>query len=263
MLPTHSYRGSEGSPRSLCELLLYYKGSGPFTKPEFSPSSIALTGYAARQLNHIGNVNLMWLVQCQIEQLAGVVGLASTCSDYEEEGAEETLFALLEGDPMYVDVLIQTIHWTGLIDHESCDEKFNGFNDAPTLLTPDQDSKPYVKLMSTGPLRLLVEMTQYKFGSALWSAMKESEFYPLFLQRLLRLIGREKIGTHDGVKLGPLARKILMNIIPGVCLERRLKCSETASNLLAHTSREQTCTYLHADTTAEFLNTKFFLRFEE
>ena len=41
----------------------------------------------------------MWLVQVQIEQLAGAVGLASICQDYGEDGAEKVLFALLEGDP--------------------------------------------------------------------------------------------------------------------------------------------------------------------
>lgn len=99
VLPTHSQRGSNSSPRSLCELLLYYKGSGPYTEPTFSPSRIVLAGYAGRQLDHIGSSNLMWLVQVQIEQLAGAVGLASTCQDYEEDGAEKVLFALLEGDP--------------------------------------------------------------------------------------------------------------------------------------------------------------------
>lgn len=161
---------------------------------------------------------------------AGVQVLSRSLSsqDYEEEGAEEVLFALLEGDPMYVDVLIQTIHWTGLIDHDgdSNDKKFSdGFSNCPpTNLTPDQDSKPYVKLLSTGPFRLLVEMTKYKFGGALFVTMKESEFYPLFLQRLLRLVGRETIiGTHDGTKLGPLSRKILLQVLPGINLKTPLK----------------------------------------
>lgn len=40
---------------------------------------------------------------------AGVQVLSRSLSsqDYEEEGAEEVLFALLEGDPMYVNVLIK------------------------------------------------------------------------------------------------------------------------------------------------------------
>ena len=104
-LPTHSRRGSDSTPRSLCELLLYYKGSGPGRDPDFSPSSIYLSGFAARQLSDIGSSNLLYMVQCQIEQLSGVVGLASICQD-GEKGAEKVLFALLEGDEMYVDVLV-------------------------------------------------------------------------------------------------------------------------------------------------------------
>lgn len=67
-------------------------------------------------------------------------------------------------------------------------------------------------------------MTKYKFGGALFVTMKESEFYPLFLQRLLRLVGRETIiGTHDGTKLGPLSRKILLQVLPGINLKTPLK----------------------------------------
>jgi len=41
-------------------------------------------------------------------------------------------------------------------------------------------------------------MTKYKFGGALFAALTGSEFYSLFIQRLLRLVGREAIST-----LGP------------------------------------------------------------
>jgi hypothetical protein len=66
VLPTHSNRGSDSTPQSLCELLLYYKGSGPYTEPEFSPSNIMLKGYAASSLGRISNSDLMWLVGCQV-----------------------------------------------------------------------------------------------------------------------------------------------------------------------------------------------------
>ena len=81
-----------------------------------------------------------------MEQLAAVLALGSICADCEEEGCADTLFALLEGDPMYVDVLIQSIHWTGLIDREDLDdESFSrGFSNVPpTKLTPDQSSKVF------------------------------------------------------------------------------------------------------------------------
>eukprot|EP00986_Skeletonema_menzelii_P020725 scaffold32136_cov166-Skeletonema_menzelii.AAC.2 len=157
---------------------------------------------------------------------------------------------------MYIDVLIQTIHWTGFIDHDGDDNNdvFSGFSNCPpTKLTPDQDSKPYVKAMSTGPLRLLVEMTKYKFGGALFKAMKESEFYHLFLQRLLRLVGREGINTNDGSKLGPMARKILLKVLPGIKLEKRLDTVK-AKDLLEQTSRDSPCQFLGADVSATTLN---------
>ena len=92
-LPTHCRRGSDSTPRSLCELLLYYKGSGPGRDPDFSPSSIYLSGFAARQLSDIGSSNLLYMVQCQIEQLSGVVGLASICPGWREGRRESPVCA--------------------------------------------------------------------------------------------------------------------------------------------------------------------------
>ena len=261
VLPTHNRRGSESSARSLCELLLYHKGSGPFTDPVFSPSRIILSGYASRCLEHIGSSNLQWLVDTQLEQLSAVTGLASISQD-GERGAEQVLFALLEGDPMYVDVLIQTIHWTGLIDHDgdSNNDKFSSefSNCPPTQITGDQESKPYVKLMSTGPLRLLVEMTRYKFGGALFAALTESEFYSLFIQRLLRLIGREAIGTYDGIKLGKMARAILLKLCPVVNLKKPLTDTDKANHLLEKTSRNLPSEWVLDTWHGEWLNDMFF-----
>ena len=265
VLPTHSHRGSLRKPKSLCELLLYYKGSGPFSDAVFSPSDITLRGYAASCLGQIDSCNLQWLVGCQLEQMAGVLGLASTCQE-SEEGAESVLFALLEGDPMYIDVLLQTITWTGLIDHESCDDEvFNGeFNNCPpTELTPDQESKPYIKFMSGGPLRLMVEMTRYKFGDALWAALKESgEFYHLFIQRMLRLVAREQMKTRDGIKLGPMARKILIQVLPGIRLKpnQPLKEEFAAKNLLLQTKKDSNCQFFTAENiiSTKSLNRLFF-----
>jgi len=86
----------------------------------------------------------MRLVEVQMEQMDGVLGLASMCEECVER-AEGVLFALLEGDPVYIDVLIQTIHWMGQIDHDYCGrEQHDGFDVPPTELTPDQDFKPHL-----------------------------------------------------------------------------------------------------------------------
>ena len=53
-------------------------------------------------------------------------------------------------------------------------------------------------------------MTKYKLGGALFAALqKTSPYYHLLVQRLLRLIPREALGTKDGLKLEEKARRIL------------------------------------------------------
>ena len=79
VLPTHSSRGMHGTPKSLAELLLYNKGSGPDTDPDFFPSSIMIAGLAASSLNRMDPSNLMWLVQFQMKQMAWTLALALIC----------------------------------------------------------------------------------------------------------------------------------------------------------------------------------------
>lgn len=143
---------------------------------------------------------------------------------------------------MYIDVLIQTLHWTGLIVEDSDDDdpmlNRNDFYDAPpTQLTPDQDSEPYVKTMSQGPLLLLVEMTKYVFGPALWAALGRSEFYHLLVQRLLRLTAREAKQTRDGRKLGRMARRVLTHMVPVTGLESPVS-SETGDFILEQAGQQ-------------------------
>lgn len=164
---------------------------------------------------------------------------------------------------MYVDVLIQTITWTPLIDHDGDEnDAINsaGFNGPPWELSPDQSSKHYVRVMSNGSFRILVEMTKYKFGNAMWGALKKSEFYHLFIQRLLRITARETMGTPDGVKLGPMARKILQNVLPGTKLKQPIHSKSIAEDLLIRTRRSP-CQFLRPtdDITADMINTMFLI----
>lgn len=131
-------------------------------------------------------------------------------------GTEAVLFALLEGNPMYVDVLIQTMHWTGEIVEDGPDIGRPGFDGPPTELTPDQDTKPYIRTMSEGPVLLLENAARWQFGRALWAAMERSEFYHLLIQRLLRWTAREARKTPDGIALGRKARKILSKMFPTI-----------------------------------------------
>jgi hypothetical protein len=94
--------------RKLCELLLYYKG-------DFRPSRIFFAGYGGHVFWEQDEHDFMNFVAVQMEQLGGVLGLASLCEHGGEPYAERVLFAVLEGDTMYVDVMMQTLYWTGFI----------------------------------------------------------------------------------------------------------------------------------------------------
>jgi hypothetical protein len=149
------------------------------------------------------------------------------------------LLALLEGDTMYVDVMMQTLYWTGFISKK---DRIGRWGDIPpTRLTPDQNDHPYVKAMAEGPLLLLLEMTKYGFAEALWAAMRNSEFYHLLIQRLLRLIAREVLGTRDGLRLAPMARKVL----PKLCdVEHSLLSDRVAKSVAEKIIRGNAATVL-------------------
>mmetsp|Transcript_13575 Transcript_13575/g.28068 ORF Transcript_13575/g.28068 Transcript_13575/m.28068 type:complete len:328 (-) Transcript_13575:984-1967(-) len=200
---------------NLCELLLYRKG-------DFHPSEIFFSGYASMALDRMGLTNFMFFDPIQMENMGGVLALANICREGEEPGTDSVAFGLLEGDKMYVDVLILTLHATPLIIEEERNETdgdvlSRGFYDLPpSQLTPDQDSAPYVRTMSEGPLLLLKRMCDCVIGKALFAAMARSDFYHLLVQRLLRLAAREALGTRDGLRLGKMARSVLshMFVIP-------------------------------------------------
>lgn len=242
-LPSGHDRGNVTSmglgvvPKS-CELLVYYKGASMANpRGEYQPSQIVFSGFPSRMLGRMGMNNFMYFVTIQMEQLGGVLALANICSE-DEAGTAAVLFGLLEGDPMYIDVLIQTMHWTGLIKVESdeASEEFEeGFSNVPpTELTGDQDSKAYIRSMMNGPLRILNEVMKYNFQDALWGRMKKSEYYHLFVQRLLRWIGRESCShpTQDGKELGPLARKIICKICPTVRFDEDSPVSQEVADAL-------------------------------
>jgi len=217
-LPTGPHRGitmvDTNINQKLCELLVYYKGGGPNNyRGDFQPSEIVFSGYAAIAFSRMGESNFMNFTCVQIEQMGGVLALANICREAKEPGAESVLFAFLEGDPMYIDVLIQTLHWTGFIAEDGVEKDFDAFNIPPSMLTPDQDSAPYVQTMSEGPVLLFNEITKHVFGPSFSAAVQKSEFYHLLIQRLLRLTAREVLGTRDGKSLGKKVRQILGRIL--------------------------------------------------
>jgi hypothetical protein len=189
--------------RTLAQLLLWFRGS-------YRVPDTMLTGFAGMAFSAMNEMNFMYFVSCQIEQMAGVLMLAKICVQGGEEGTSDVLFALLEGDTMYVEALAQTIYWTGYIGPEDENQESSSFNNCPpTSLTPDQTKLAYIRTLSEGPLLLLQEMTRYKLGMALFESLRQCQFYHLLVHRLLRFVAREAQETKDGVKLGRMARVIL------------------------------------------------------
>lgn len=89
-----------------------------------------------------------------------------------------------------------------------------------------------LKEANLSPMEKLVLPTHNRRGS------ESSAFYSLFIQRLLRLVGREAIGTYDGIKLGKMARAILLKLCPVVNLKKPLTDTDKANHLLDKTSRD-------------------------
>ena len=155
----------------------------------------------------------------KMEWVAGTWALANLIKRGGAAACEDVAFALLEGDRMYLDVLIISITNTPFIGpEEEAREKlllYQQYKDARVNLTPDQESPDYCRTLKTGPLYILSEIGKLKFGAALFAAMKESKVFYLLIQRLLRLVGREGMGFEDGKELGPMCREVLPQICKG------------------------------------------------
>jgi hypothetical protein len=216
----------EQTSRTLAQLLLWYRGT-------YRVPDTMLTGFASMAISAMNQMNFMYFVSCQMEQMAGVLMLAKICVQGGEEGTSDVLFALLEGDTMYVEALAQTIYWTGYIGPEDENEDANTYSDCPpTSLSPDQTKFAYIRTLSEGPLLLLQEMTRYKLGMALFEDLRQCRFYHLLVRRLLRIVAREAQETNDGVKLGQLARVIFGKGILGRGSMVDPVSVETAENIL-------------------------------
>jgi len=209
-----------GMNRTLCELLLWHRD-------DYEPPETMLTGYASMAFSRMGQSNFE-----QMEQMAAVLSLANTCLQAGEPATCDVLFALLEGDNMYLEVLAQTLYHTGFIGPENkVKDEWDFYNCPSDELTPDQDQSAYIRTMEEGPLLLLREMTKYKLGLALFAALKECQFYHLLVQRLLRLTAREALKKSDGRALGKMVRLIIgEGILSGVKVG--LVSKKTAKSML-------------------------------
>jgi len=152
-----------------------------------------------------------------MEQVAGIAALANICDQGGVCACEDTIFALLEGDTMCLDVICLLLFHTPFIGpEEEIEAVERDFDRTPeTSLTPDQDSNSYCFFMEAGPLLLLSEMSNWHFSSALFASIRRTQFYPQIVQRLARIIAREgmKPPTRDGKRLGKLCRRIISPLV--------------------------------------------------
>ena len=217
----------------LCELLVYFRD-----KPgkRYRPSEIMLGGYGGMAFSRMDQWNFEYFNAFQMEQMAGALGLANICKEGDLWGTESVLVALVEGDPMYMDVLAHTMYWTGQIkkvdDSNPGEHNYAEWDVPPTQLTPDQDYEPYVKTMAEGPYFILKSMNRYVFKPAFWAAMRRSEFAYCLAHRFLRILAREAKGTKDGRKLGKIARASLVELVPGVEPISEIVSVTTADHIL-------------------------------
>ena len=117
---------------------------------DYRPSEIMFTGYACMAFNRMIQFGANFNFTCdQMEQMGAVLAMANVCKQADEPGTESMVFALLEGNPMYVDVLMQQLYWTAPITSEGddddepegfyvCNSMYTEYD--PMKLTPDQTS---------------------------------------------------------------------------------------------------------------------------
>ena len=67
--------------------------------------------------------------------------------------------------------------------------------------------------MMLGSLRLLYAVSKTEICSVFWKCLGRHHAAPLLIQRWLRIIAREVIGTPDGVALGRYARPVLSTLL--------------------------------------------------
>ena len=113
--------------------------------------------------------NFEHMVSVQMEQMVGVLALANISQQAGAISVSNVIFALLEGDVMYLEALAQTLYWTAYIGPTDENEHEKDFHNCPlTKLSPNQTKAAYIRTMAEGPLLFMREASRYnKIGSAL------------------------------------------------------------------------------------------------
>jgi hypothetical protein len=158
-----------------------------------------------------------------LEHIVGLISLSAMCQGemMQAKGCgdgepEVVLFALLEAAPMSITVLLEFLIRTPYIGPaENYSEVKDAFRTArkACVLTPNQQNPDYCKAMRGGICLIYLLLEEAGPSRTVFiNVMIKHTLFPLLVQRLLRIVAREAMGTPDGKNLGLFARKILADI---------------------------------------------------
>jgi hypothetical protein len=154
-----------------------------------------------------------------MEQIGGTLAL----SHLGKEKLNELAFALLEADPMIIDVMISTFTGTPHmgVDTPPVNPLHLLVKDRPVLeLTGDQESDAYIAFISRGPITLLQTLLYGEFYPAFQVALQRSSLFPLLVRRLLRIITREVEGTKDAMTVSFHCKGVLDILCDGIVINK-------------------------------------------
>ena len=160
-----------------------------------------------------------------MEQIGGILAL----SHLGKEKINELAFALLEADPMIIDVMISTFTGTPHMGVDTPPVNLHHLlvKDRPnTELTGDQESDVYIVFISRGPITLLQTLLYGEFYPAFQVALQRSSPFPLLVRRLLRIITREVEGTKDAMAVSFHCKGVLDISCDGIVINKLTRATE-------------------------------------
>jgi hypothetical protein len=190
----------------------------------YEPNQTVLMGVTVKYYNSVPESSMnMDCTIYDLEHVAGLISLVAMCQGeiMKAKGCgdgecEAVLFALLEAAPMSITVLLEFLIWTPYIGpEENYSEVQDAFHTARVTraLTPDQQSQDYCQALRGGICLIFLLLEEAGPSKTVFiNVMVKHTLFPLLVQRLLRIVAREGMGTPDGKDLGTFARKILVDI---------------------------------------------------
>jgi hypothetical protein len=191
---------------------------------DYEPNQTIIMGVALMYYGVVpeSSMNMDFTIY-DLEHVAGLISLTGMCQGEimnakgcGEGECEAVLFALLEAAPMSITVLMEFLIMTPYIGPG---ENFSSVQDAfctarhARLLTPNQQNQDYCQAMRGGICLLFLLLKQKGPSRAAFiHVLVKHTLFPLLVQRFLRIMAREAMGTLDGKDLGLFVRTILAEI---------------------------------------------------